>query len=541
MHTQILRGRAAYHSLAMLLAVLLLLTWAPILHAHASLVASSPDSGAILSQHPRTVSLSFNESVSPLLMKLIRPDGSTESLEEPRMQNNGLELALPPLEDQGTYGLSWRVISADGHPVGGTLTFSVGVPSSANQLDSNGNDPVRNSLIWLSRLLGYLGLFTGIAWALYRAQISTSTDSAVRPGRLSPIMLALGAIALLLNLGLVGVDALDLPLSALLSGTAWKTAASTSMGLAVLLGWTALACAALSWTLPHPKKQKWLAVLALILLGGSLAASGHASTAEPAWLSRPSVWLHVVAVTLWIGSFLPLAYTLKQGQESRLLAMFSRWIPAVLLILTLSGAALIYVQFDQLSSLWESAYGQVLGIKLILVALLLGLGAYNRYRLTQAVLQQDSHARQAMRRVIRLEYLLVVLILAVVALWRFTPPPRALAQLAAPSISTHVHTDAGMADLIYLPASAQHPASLTVALYEADFSPLKAQEVEVIFSNPQAGVESISFPAQPTLQNQWEVSTIELPHLASWNIRIQVLISDFERIHLDTTLDLQAQ
>lgn len=539
MQTHTLRGQACCHPLVVLLIALLLLAWAPVLYAHASLVASKPDSGTVLAQAPRTASLSFNESVSPLLMKLIRPDGSSEELEDVLLQDQRLELALPPMETEGTYGLSWRVISADGHPVGGTLTFSVGTPS-ANLVEGASSNPVRNSLIWLARLLGYLGLFTGIGWVIYRALTPGSKDASNPQSRIAPRMLAVGAVALLLNLGLVGVDALDLPLSALLSTAAWKTAASTSMGLAVLLGWIALACAALSWKAKNATSQKWLAALALILLGASLASSGHASTADPAWLSRPSVWLHVVAVTLWIGSFLPLAYALQHAQESRLLTLFSRWIPAVLLVLILSGAALIYVQFDQLASLWKSRYGQVLSAKLILVLLLLGLGAYNRYRLTQAVLQQRSDARQALRRVVRLEYVLVVLILAMAALWRFTPPPRALAQLVPPTISSHIHTEAGMADLLYIPATTQHPAILTVSLYEPDFSPLKAQEVEVIFSNPQAGVESITFPAELTRQDQWEVSNIQLPHLTNWNIRIQVLISDFERIHLDSTLNLQA-
>ncbi|EKU31636.1 MULTISPECIES: copper resistance CopC/CopD family protein [Alcaligenes] len=535
MQTQTLRRQAACHPLLVLLLALPLLAWAPVLYAHASLVASKPDSGTVLAQAPSTASLSFNETVSPLLMKLIRPDGSSKELEDVLTQDQRLELALPPMETEGTYGLSWRVISADGHPVGGTLTFSIGALSS-NLVDSTHSNPLRNGLIWLARLLGYVGLFTGIAWVVYRALGPASNPQS----HIAPRMLALGAVALLLNLGLVGVDALDLPLSALFSTSAWKTAASTSMGLAVPLGWVALACAALSWNARNATSKKWLAALALILLGASLASSGHASTADPVWLSRPSVWLHVVALTLWIGSFLPLVHALQHAQESRLLTLFSRWIPAVLLVLVLSGAALIYVQFGQLASLWESRYGQVLSAKLILVLLLLGLGAYNRYRLTQAVLQQRSDARQALRRVVRLEYVLAVLILAVAALWRFTPPPRALAQLVPPSVSSHIHTEAGMADLLYIPASTQHPAILTVSLYEPDFSPLKAQEVEVIFSNPQAGVESITFPAELTRQDQWEVSNVELPHLASWDIRIQVLISDFERIHLDSTLDLQA-
>ena len=95
-----------------------------------------------------------------------------------------------------------------------------------------------------------------------------------------------------------------------------------------------------------------------------------------------------------------------------------------------------------------------------------------------------------------------------------------------------------MADLVYTPAHAHQAAHLSLSLYAPDFSPLKAQEVEVIFANPQAGVEAISYPASEDLQGQWQVGPIELPNLPSWNIRIQVLISDFERIHLDSTLDL---
>lgn len=541
MQTQIMRRAPLSTSLPRLIIVLMtfiLLVWAPRLYAHASLIASTPNSSAVLQDAPHNVTLSFNESISPLVMKLIRPDGSTEDLKEPLTQNNALELALPALDEHGTYGVSWRVISADGHPVGGTLTFSLGMPS-AQTVDKRSGDPLRNSVIWLARLLGYLGLFTGIAWTVYRSQIPSTGTLPAPASRFVLSALALGAGAVLLNLGLVGVDALDLPLSALFNSIVWKTAATTSMGLAAVLAWLAVLCAALSWKMTHRLSYTLLAILALFLLGGSLAASGHASTAEPVWLARPSVWLHIIALTLWIGALLPLAFALKRGQESQLLAWFSRLIPTALVLLLGSGATLIYVQFDQVSSLWQSAYGQVLSVKLLLVTLLLGLGAYNRYRLSRAVLNQQSEARSRMLRIVKMEYLLVVLILAVLALWRFTPPPRALAQVPTPSISAHIHTDAGMADLVYTPASPPQAATLKLSLFEPDFSPLKAQEVEVIFTNPQAGVESITFPAHPQSPHQWEINPIELPHLASWDIRIQVLISDFERIRLDTTLELQ--
>ncbi len=537
MQTQLMRGRAAWHIIGLWMLALSLLVWTSPLYAHASLTASTPQAGEVLPTAPRSVTLSFNESVSPLVMRLIHPDGSTQALNEAQAQNQNVELALPALQAEGSYGVSWRVISADGHPVGGTLMFSIGAPSTT-ALDGENTHPLRNGVIWLSRLLGYLGLFIGIGWTLYKAKIHTVGGLYVQQRHYAWTALAVAALALLLNLGLVGVDALDLAPSALLTGTVWTTAAATSMGVAVMLGWASLACAAGSWLSKRTSGQAWLATAAVFILGASLSASGHASTATPAWLSRPAVWLHVVALTLWIGSLLPLAFALKQQQESRLLAHFSRLIPMALIALTLSGATLIYVQFDQLSSLWESAYGQILSIKLILVALLLGLGAYNRYHLTAAVLNQHSPARHTMSRTIKLEMVLVVLILALVALWRFTPPPRALATVNTPAIATHVHTEAGMADLVYTPAHSNQAAHLSLSLFEPDFSPLKAQEVEVIFANPQAGVEAISYPASEDTQGQWQVGPIDLPNLPSWNIRIQVLISDFERIHLDSTLDL---
>src|SRR5690606_39242529 len=104
---------------------------------------------------------------------------------------------------------------------------------------------------------------------------------------------------------------------------------------------------------------KTMALMALMLLGTSLAASGHASTATPGWVARPAVWLHAVAVTLWVGSLLPLTRSLHGVAQPHLLERFSRGIPAVLLVLFISGGALAYLQFDKPSSLWLSSYGQI--------------------------------------------------------------------------------------------------------------------------------------------------------------------------------------
>src|SRR5690606_29959199 len=122
-------------------------------------------------------------------------------------------------------------------------------------------------------------------------------------------LLILGAAATLMNVGLLGIDAMDRPAAALLSPAPWRTALSTSFGLSAVLALAALAFAALAFYTAISTTRRPLALTALVLLGASLAASGHASSAPPAWLARPAVWMHAIAITLWIGSLLPLAYS----------------------------------------------------------------------------------------------------------------------------------------------------------------------------------------------------------------------------------------
>src|SRR5262249_49920890 len=91
--------------------------------AHASLIRSEPTDRAVVAQAPPILVLTFNEPVSPLVVRLVRPTG--EAIELKDVVANDARLTFPLPEGlTGTYLLSWRVISADGHPVGGALTFS---------------------------------------------------------------------------------------------------------------------------------------------------------------------------------------------------------------------------------------------------------------------------------------------------------------------------------------------------------------------------------------------------------------------------------
>src|SRR3546814_3316436 len=105
--------------------------------------------------------------ISPLVFTLISPGGKTAALKRARQDNNRVVIGLPSLADSGTFGLSWRVVSADGHPVGGTFVFSVGAPSNAAVVHQPPRR-VRDAAIWLGRALLYAALFFGVGASLFR-------------------------------------------------------------------------------------------------------------------------------------------------------------------------------------------------------------------------------------------------------------------------------------------------------------------------------------------------------------------------------------
>jgi copper transport protein len=532
-------ARALATKLCALFLLLPMLLWAPAAAAHAALIASDPPNEAVLHNAPREASLSFDETVAPLVFKIAQPDGTLIEPQRVTAEQDGIVLTLPPLTQQGTYALSWRVISADGHPVGGSQLFSIGTASA--RADTAHVTPTRDVLIWLARLAWFTGLLAGVGMSSFRAFGSRSPTAMLRGGY--GVLLGTGAIAALASLGLLGVDALDAPLASLLDASTWRTAMATSFALSCLFSWIALGLAALSCRSAGGRTRQFLAAIALVALGLALASSGHASTAPPMWVARPAVWLHAVAATAWIGSLVPLARSLGKTTELGALRRFSRIIPGVLFALIASGVVIISLQFDHLASLWRTPYGQVLIAKLMLVASLLALGAHNRFGLTARVLAGEAAARRALRRSIMMECVLALAVLAVVSLWRFTPPPRALdaahshTAQARPLISIHIHTRDAMAQVVLEAPAGTSTQTLALYLYTGDLTSLHAKEVSVAFFSEEAGLEPIRYAAHQKTDGSWRVDAIHLPRLGHCQIEIDALVSDFERIRLRTRLE----
>src|SRR3954471_16260708 len=282
-------------------------------YAHASLVKASPADGAVVPVAPAVLSLTFNEPVSPLVIRLIGPDGASIEPGAVVGENNAVTVtAAAPLQ-RGTHVLSWRVISSDGHPVGGSLLFSIGAPSAQPAADADGGaERGVRAAVWAAKVVLYAALFAGIGGAFFCAWIADP----VSRRRSQPwllMLLAAGLVAAPVSVALQGVDALELPLSGLAQKVSWQTGLETSYGLTAIAAAFALFAGLFACVPESTRIARGLALLGLLGVGLALSLSGHASTAEPQFVSRPALFLHVVCVAFWVGALLPLALGVRDA------------------------------------------------------------------------------------------------------------------------------------------------------------------------------------------------------------------------------------
>jgi copper transport protein len=517
--------------------LLLALAQAPQALAHASLLRSEPAAGAVLARQPDQVRLVFNEPVMPLVIQLVGPQGHAVPLTRITTENAALAIALPPGLPRGTHLLSWRVASADGHPVGGSFVFSVGERSGGSAPPQLRADPRAQDALWTAKLVLYLGLFFGIGGVFHRAFVAR-TD-APRANAATLALLAAGLAAAVLSVGLQGLDALAAPLSALWDRGTWPAGFATSYGLTAMLAAAALMAGLAAGTIGVSMPGRVLAALALTGAGAALAASGHASAASPQMLTRPAVWLHAICVALWIGTLIPLALAMRGPYERRAHALefFSRAAPLAVVLLVGTGTILAVIQLGSVEALWTTDYGSVLLGKLVFVALLLALAAMNRFVLTPQILGGDEKAPRRLIVSVSAEIVIAVVILALVASWRFTPPPRALAAAAEEPIFMHFHSEQAMTEFTIGPLrDGKRRIDLTVL--NGEFAPLDAKEVTLVLSKPDAGIEPLRAPATPLGDNKWRIDDLEIPVPGRWRARFEILVNDFEKVSIEDDIEV---
>jgi copper resistance protein C len=154
------------------------LVWCGVpVQAHVDVVSSSPADGAVLASAPKEIVLTLSESAlsGGTVLALTGPDGTPVSVEPTVVTGPVVSVALPPLTARGTYTVAYRVVSDDGHPVSGSIRFTVG-----DESDVSASAPSASSTSGLVTgaivVVGGLALLAVIAVAYVRRSGLRSDD-----------------------------------------------------------------------------------------------------------------------------------------------------------------------------------------------------------------------------------------------------------------------------------------------------------------------------------------------------------------------------
>lgn len=125
----------------LLLALGLLMVAAPA-HAHSELLSSTPADGEVLTSAPPMISLQFNEAISPAGLQVVAqgPQGSVE-LGTPVIDGATVQVPWPSDAVGGDYRVAYRVVSADGHPIDGSIGFSYPVVTATAETPAASPEP----------------------------------------------------------------------------------------------------------------------------------------------------------------------------------------------------------------------------------------------------------------------------------------------------------------------------------------------------------------------------------------------------------------
>ena len=277
--------------------------------AHASLMGIEPADGASLDEAPPSVALRFDEAVTLIALRLVGPDGRAVPLGSVDARGGVLRAAVPAGLPAGVYLLSWRVTSVDSHPVAGSAAFGVGMASRPVQAGQMAMDVAS---IWavpsqMARWLFYVALMAAAGGALFRAAVA-EVPRHVRRGL--TIAALFGTALSAVQLGLRGAFLNGAGLNGFWDAASWQLGLGATLATSLFVSGVGLLGCAVTLRQDGPT-WRVLGAMAGTLAVAGFPLSGHAATAEPRWLTAPSLGLHTLAVAFWLGAFWPLLAMLR--------------------------------------------------------------------------------------------------------------------------------------------------------------------------------------------------------------------------------------
>lgn len=368
-----------------------LLLAAPAL-AHATVVGSDPVDGSRLTVAPHVVTITFDEPVALGgigYLNVTNQQGTSVDLGtayHPDGDGPKVAVKLEPHLPDGTYVASYRVISADSHPVAGAVDFVVGhgpllaVTSTSTAATNAVTSTVFDVIRWVS--YGGFALLGGF-WLL--ATVWPEARRSLRARRLvwtGWAATTIGAACELLVQGpfSAGASLAKLRDVGLLDDTLHSMYGELHCVRLVLLGVLGLLIAATLADAAIARPAASGLTFAGIAL--SFSAAQHAATTSPAWLSVALDMAHLLAMAAWVGGLAMLAIALvprgRQAELERALPVYSTVAFSSVVVLAVTGTYAAWRGIGALAAIFGTTYGLLVVGKIVLFVGLVGIGNLSR-------------------------------------------------------------------------------------------------------------------------------------------------------------------
>jgi copper transport protein len=564
--------------------------------AHAALIGTDPEQGAVIATMPATVSLTFSEPVvvAPDGVRIFGPDGAevddghaTHLGSAPTV---GVRLVSHPAQ-QGTFTVSWRVISADSHPVAGAFTFSVGHPTMTQPGRATAIPPPGSAavgalyaIIRAAAFASYALLVGSIAFVLL------CWPGAIADRRARRVMLAgwagllATAIATLLLQGPygngVGLDRVLDPniVSETLAGRLGTALTVRLVLLALAGGYVVLLCA---WLGHLARRGRTcfgaVGVVLAIGLAATWAAADHAAVGVQPQVALPVDIVHLLAMGGWLGGLVTLVVLLRPAATTdtgalvmpqRAVARFSSFATGAIVILIGTGCYQSWRQLGSWAAFGSTDYGRLLAVKLGIVTLMLGAAAVshrwvNRRRraligvgaATRAVgeaaraagLAGDGPNGSSLRRSVLAEAALGAVVLGVTALLVNAEPGRTATPPGSGSSAPGHHVvgydtggPGGRGQLVVdVDPAATGPNLIHIIVTDPSGIRHDVAEVRTELTLGPRALGPFAVPLHHIEPGEYDASGVQVPYPGAWKLSITVRTSDFDETTVAVPIDIK--
>jgi len=552
--------------------------------AHAVVEQTQPTRGAALERSPERVSVTFDEPVESSFgaLRVFAADGErVDAGEVQRPSGDAVAVAVENDLPDGAYIVTYRVVSADSHPVTGGYVFTVGkaggTPAAAvADLLEEGTGPVTEVAFGAVRAVSYAAIallaggfaFLLLVWlpALRRLPAGDSWAGAASMFQARGTRLLVAAAFAGLTATVVGIV---LQAATATGGSFWSALDSglvndvlnTRFGDVWKLRFTAFGVlAALLLFLPPATGRRWASgnaagagrAMWLVAFGAacaylvvSPALGGHAGAADDSALLVPLDVVHVAAMSAWVGGLALLLLVvpaatrrLAPPDRTRLLALlitrFSTLALTAVAALLATGVAQSVLHLGSLSDLVDTAFGRAILVKSALFVALFALGAYNR-RCSQPALtrlaaggQPPGRAGGVLRRTLRAEIVLMTGVLAVTAaLVAYSP------SAATPSGPFGDTADFGPAR-IELTVDPARAGANEVHVYLSDKRTGaqydRPRRLAIAAVEPELDIGPIALDVRKAGPGHYTVARADLAPAGDWSLVVRAPVSDFHEL-----------